>query len=82
MVILSTMPYPTQTLTSHPTGGFDAKIPEESDSSSFSLLSVLKIPGVMLAVFGVFAAASSAGFVNATLEPHIRQVMRQNRKSN
>jgi hypothetical protein len=43
-------------------------------SKGYSVFAVLRIPGVMLSAFGVFAAASSTGFINATLEPHIRSV--------
>jgi MFS family permease len=37
------------------------------------MLTVLKIPGVMVCTFGICATSASIGFISATLEPHLRQ---------
>lgn len=75
LVILSVMPNPTSLSSNKDSIAIlltdDTKPAEEG----FSIFSVIKIPVVALAAFGVFASASSAGFINATLEPHIRQVL-------
>jgi len=39
-----------------------------------SILSVLKVPGVALAACSIVATSVSIGFLQATLEPHLRQV--------
>lgn len=38
-----------------------------------SMLTVLKIPGVLVCTFGICATSASIGFISATLEPHLRQ---------
>jgi MFS family permease len=38
-----------------------------------SLLQVLKIPGVLLAASSIIVTSMSIGFLQATLEPHLRQ---------
>ncbi|KAJ8910903.1 hypothetical protein NQ315_003956 [Exocentrus adspersus] len=38
-----------------------------------SVLKVLKIPGVLLAAFSIVVTSMSIGFLQATLEPHLRQ---------
>lgn len=35
---------------------------------------MIKIPSVTLAVYGVFVGSCCLGFLDATLEPHLRQV--------
>ena len=37
------------------------------------MLTVLKIPGVLVCTFGICATSASIGFISATLEPHLRQ---------
>jgi MFS family permease len=39
-----------------------------------SILGVLKVPGVALAACSIVATSVSIGFLQATLEPHLRQV--------
>jgi hypothetical protein len=43
------------------------------EPSDKGLLSVLKVSPILLASFGVFSASISLGFLQATLEPHMRQ---------
>jgi len=43
-------------------------------SSGFNIFKVLRIPSIALAAFSIFTASASLGYLNATLEPHIRQV--------
>ncbi|CRK90664.1 CLUMA_CG004365, isoform A [Clunio marinus] len=38
-----------------------------------SMLTVVKIPGVLVCTFGIVATSASIGFISATLEPHLRQ---------
>jgi MFS family permease len=45
-------------------------------SSGFSIFKIMRIPAVALAAFSIFSASTSLGFLNATLEPHVRQVRR------
>lgn len=46
--------------------------PDTSESQG-SMLTVLKIPGVLVCTFGICATSASIGFISATLEPHLRQ---------
>lgn len=39
------------------------------------LFRILRIPSVLLAALSVFAASIAIGFLSATLEPHLRQVL-------
>jgi len=41
-------------------------------SSKLSMLTVLRIPGVMVSALAITAASCSIGFISATLEPHLR----------
>lgn len=41
---------------------------------SASLFKILKIPGVLLAAVSLIITSMSIGFLQATLEPHLRQV--------
>lgn len=38
-----------------------------------SMLSIMKVPGVLVCTFGICATSASIGFISATLEPHLRQ---------
>lgn len=38
------------------------------------MLSILRVPGVMLAAFAIVIGALSIGFLSSSLEPHVRQV--------
>lgn len=46
---------------------------EVESKSGGSLLQVLKIPGVLLAACSIIVTSISIGFLQATLEPHLRQ---------
>lgn len=53
-------------------------LPEHADSAEdaqqgSSLLQVLKIPGVLLAASSIIVTSMSIGFLQSTLEPHLRQ---------
>ncbi|XP_059486360.1 MFS-type transporter SLC18B1-like [Neocloeon triangulifer] len=53
-------------------------LPDHGDSdidakTGPSMLAVLKIPGVLLAACSIVATSISIGFLQATLEPHLRQ---------
>lgn len=39
------------------------------------LLKILRIPSILVASYSVFAASIAIGFLSATLEPHLRQVI-------
>lgn len=39
-----------------------------------SMLSLLKVPGVLLSALSIMMTSMSIGFLQATLEPHLRQV--------
>lgn len=41
------------------------------------MFNVLKIPGVLLAASSIIVTSMSIGFLQATLEPHLRQFMLQ-----
>ncbi|XP_055384964.1 MFS-type transporter SLC18B1-like isoform X2 [Condylostylus longicornis] len=45
----------------------------DDKTKGLSMKSVLKIPGVLVCSFGICATSASIGFLNATLEPHLRQ---------
>ena len=47
--------------------------PERSGNSQGSMLTVLKIPGIIVCCLGIGATSASIGFISATLEPHLRQ---------
>ncbi|XP_077288825.1 MFS-type transporter SLC18B1-like [Arctopsyche grandis] len=47
-------------------------VDDESDAAQ-SLKSILKIPGVLMAVISLTITSASIGFLQATLEPHLRQ---------
>jgi MFS family permease len=47
--------------------------PEEDAQQRSSLLQVLRIPGVLLAASSIIVTSVSIGFLQATLEPHLRQ---------
>ncbi|KAJ4447889.1 hypothetical protein ANN_09898, partial [Periplaneta americana] len=47
--------------------------PQEDAEQGTSLLQVLKIPGVLLAASSIIVTSMSIGFLQATLEPHLRQ---------
>jgi len=38
------------------------------------ILKILRIPAILLAWFSVFTTATAIGFLDATLEPHLRPV--------
>lgn len=46
----------------------------DESSSSFQIFEVLKNGEIALAAFSISAASTSIGYLNSTLEPHIRQV--------
>ncbi|ODM98602.1 MFS-type transporter SLC18B1 [Orchesella cincta] len=50
-----------------------AEITDEKSSSGFTVLSILRVPGVMLAACAIIVSALSIGFLSSSLEPHIRQ---------
>jgi len=43
-------------------------------TEGYGLFKILKIPGVFVAALSVLICAISAGFLSATLEPHLRPV--------
>lgn len=45
------------------------------DGNKGGFLKMIKIPSISLALYGVFVGTSCLGFLDATLEPHLRQVM-------
>ncbi|XP_018321057.1 MFS-type transporter SLC18B1-like isoform X2 [Agrilus planipennis] len=47
--------------------------PGEDRETGPSIFKVLKIPGVLLATFSIVVTSMSIGFLQATLEPHLRQ---------
>jgi hypothetical protein len=49
--------------------GGDAK-----DAHGFGLISLFKIPAAFIAGVSIWMSSNSIGFLNATLEPHLRQV--------
>ena len=53
-----------------------SKDSELIQASRRGLLSILRIPSIALASLSVFCSATSIGFLAATLEPHIREVIR------
>lgn len=53
---------------------FTVRDAEGRAMEGFSMLKLMKIGGVLFSAGCVFACACSAGFINATLEPHLRQV--------
>src|SRR3989442_724152 len=44
------------------------------DTEGFGIMSILKLPAVQLAALNIWMATNSIGYLNATLEPHLRQV--------
>lgn len=44
------------------------------DKDGFGIFSILKVPAVQLAALNIWMATNSIGYLNATLEPHLRQV--------
>ena len=44
------------------------------DNKKGGFLQMIKIPSIFLALYGVFVGTSCLGFLDATLEPHLRQV--------
>lgn len=53
---------------------FTVRDAEGRAAEGFVVFRVLKIKGVLFSAFGVLAGACSTGFLNSTLEPHLRQV--------
>jgi len=47
---------------------------ESKDSAGYGILTILKVPGVLLASLAIITAACSIGFLSSSLEPHVRQV--------
>lgn len=45
------------------------------EQKGIGIFTILKIPEVFLAALSIVSSASSMGYVTATLEPHIRQVI-------
>lgn len=53
-----------------PSVGTDASA--EANNSSGQFLAALKLPSILLACFAIMSASISIGFLQATLEPHLR----------
>jgi len=45
-------------------------------AAGYGILTILKVPGVLLATLSIITGAFSIGFLSSSLEPHIRQVCR------
>ncbi|CAL8093265.1 unnamed protein product [Orchesella dallaii] len=56
-----------------PKGSSASETTDEKSSDGFTVLSILKVPGVMLAACAIITAALSIGFLSSSLEPHVRQ---------
>lgn len=49
------------------------------DSEGIGILQILKLPAVQLSALNIWMGTNSSGFLSATLEPHLRQVINQQR---
>lgn len=45
------------------------------EDKGYNIWTILKIPAVFICAISIISAALGMGFVTATLEPHIRQVI-------
>lgn len=47
---------------------------DSKSTAGYGILTILKVPGVLLATLSIITGAVSIGFLSSSLEPHIRQV--------
>ncbi len=52
---------------------YDEKVSDTEEGQRKGMLDALKIPAIALAAYSILCASITIGFIQATLEPHLRQ---------